>query len=368
MNRASELQILVDDMSTPGIDGTWTLDHERADDFVNMISNYVKKSAYKSDKFDPEDACAEITWNLWKVLEKHGPRPYGNPWSRILKLKTLNVLTSRARKRASETDKINFQCEAFDGYDTPAHQHDFLQLSRFPDPFNLCLIKERIEKELGLIKNGLKEDNMSAAIRLKDCKIGGEYYTKMGKKVQLLELSGSQAKILLLVSETTIPISANYQVFKSVEDFQEYFDEKEKEAESKNPEKEEVKEDKVKVRAKDVIGNSKKKKEKEKPEKKAKPKTKTKTKSAKKDKKSNKKEGGSGEMKKNTAKQLVLSLLKKGPHTRDELAKAVIAKGLTENTEIKKVKHYISVMLANAKKKDKIKIVTLEPGKYAIEE
>jgi hypothetical protein len=299
------------------------------------------------------------------VLEKHGPRPYGNPWSDILKLKTLNVLTSRARKRASETNKINFQCDVFDGDNEIQCHHGFPQLLRFPDPFEACSIKERIENEIGLIKNGLKEEQMSAAIPLKECQIGKEYYTFHGKKIQLVELSGNRAKMLLLLSDTTIPVSSSYKVFKTIEDFREHHEEENAASEEKQPKKAKTSSSgKVKVRAKDVL--SKKDEADKKKDKKAKPKDKVKQ--PKKDKKSNKKEGGSGTMKKNTAKQLVLSLLRKGPHTRDDLAKAVIAKGLTENTEIKKVKHYISVMLSNIKRKDGIKIITLEPGKYAIEE
>ena len=72
-------------------------------------------------------------------------------------------------------------------------------------------------------------------------------------------------------------------------------------------------------------------------------------------------------MKKGTIKQLVWDMLKKGVCTRTDLAKAAIAKGLTEETDVNKTKRYISVVLHQLQKKEGVDLVTLKPGTYKIE-
>lgn len=69
-----------------------------------------------------------------------------------------------------------------------------------------------------------------------------------------------------------------------------------------------------------------------------------------------------------TAKQMVIDLLRKGPQTRDSLAQALLDNKLTAKRDIKKVKSFISVMLILLRKKDKINVVTLSPGKYIIKD
>jgi hypothetical protein len=117
MCNSEQLQVIVDDtVKSRNALGEWDLDMDQAPRFFDAIDNYVRKAAFKSDKFDPEDACADIRSELWWALQKYGPRPFGKLFGDYtLKLKTKNVLTNRAKKRNKcLKSKINYIAESLD--------------------------------------------------------------------------------------------------------------------------------------------------------------------------------------------------------------------------------------------------------------
>lgn len=69
--------------------------------------------------------------------------------------------------------------------------------------------------------------------------------------------------------------------------------------------------------------------------------------------------------KKQTAKSLVIELLKQKAQTRDSLAEAIIANDLTKNKNPTNVKNYVSVMITNLKKED-IGLEVVERGVWKI--
>jgi hypothetical protein len=362
------MQQLVEKIAIDFGDGEWELDEEYAQDFVDTVTGYVRKSAASSDKFDPEDAHAEVIWNLWKALGRYGPRPWGNPWYQVLKLKTVGILTNRARKRASLKDKVNFNCGELsttrEGYTYEDCYGELSPLSPFSNQHQIYEYKERLEREYRckdintilnlLIENDCKEDNMTSnAVPISECELQCECATKMGKKLQVIGKGQNRVRVKVLATGIEVDLPTHYKVFKldSGDTVGEFDDEK------------------VTVRAKDIIKDKDKKSAKGSSKKKAKkPDKKPPKKASKSKKKSDKEKGGSRLMKKQTAKQLVLDMLqKKKSCTRTELAEAVISKGLSENTDVKKVKKYVSVILSQLKNKQGLKIVSVEPGKYSIE-
>lgn len=75
----------------------------------------------------------------------------------------------------------------------------------------------------------------------------------------------------------------------------------------------------------------------------------------------------SAEDKEVTQKLLVWEKLKEGPQTRESLAKFIIDSKLSKNTNMKKVKSYVSVILSMLKKKHNVNIVSVKPGTYEIQ-
>jgi|GEM_PF-4622957 len=225
---------------------------------------------------------------------------------------------------------------------------------------------------------------MKVPITLGECEPSKEYVTKYGKRIQLLHKSSTRAKILVLATGGELYVPLHYKVFPiNSEDEEEeevtikasevIEDEVEQDETDENAVQDESEEDELDEESEedesDEESEDNEDEEFEEPEK---PKTKsTKKPSKSKAKKLKTKKEKKGDAMKQTAKQLVLTMLKRSKKkgvTRTELAKAIMAKGLTENVDIKKVKNYVSLVLSLLKKKDKVKIVSIEPGRYVIEE
>ena len=193
---------------------------------------------------------------------------------------------------------------------------------------------------------------MSTAKEIGSCELMREYATLWGKKIQVLSKGQNKVRVLVLATKGEIEIPKSYKVFE-IEEEKDMSDSTEeemivkadeviKELKSKQGSVSEVmsREDfeigkQVKVQEKVVNPELKDKRGKR--------------------------------MKNGTIKQLVWDMLKKGVCTRTDLAKAAIAKGMTENSDIKKVKCYISVVLHQLQKKEGVNLVTLKPGTYKIE-
>ena len=180
---------------------------------------------------------------------------------------------------------------------------------------------------------------MSNAIEVRNCELYKEYVTRHGKKIQIMGKGPSKVRVLILATKSELDIPGNYKVFIPEEDT---YDSMEEET--------------VVVMAKDVINKIKKQVNEEDEcciiE----------------DKKIDIKESGTSVYKKGTIKQLVWDMLRKEVCTRTDLAKAAIAKDLTENKDIKGVKKYISVVLDKLKKDEGVKLITIKPGTYKIED
>ena len=191
---------------------------------------------------------------------------------------------------------------------------------------------------------------MPEYIEAGDCDLHKEYVNLFGKKVQIIEKQGNKVRVEVRATQSEIYIPKSYRLF-----------EIEKPADDE-------KQEEIVVSAKDVIEKSA---QKEVPKVGKQPKEKSvqaveEKKVAKKTTKETKK--GEKKMKNGTIKQLVWDMLKRGACTRDDLAKAAIAKEMTDSREVSKVKNYISVVLHQLKKKEGVNIVTLKPGTYKIEE
>jgi hypothetical protein len=113
----NHLQIVVDKMSTRNKKNTWDLDHKYAKEFFKLVDPYIIKAAIKSTYYDDdkEDAIAEVRFQVWRALEKYGPRPKGNKFGTYtLKLKVNNCLTNRFKKKESCKSKINYMTDSLD--------------------------------------------------------------------------------------------------------------------------------------------------------------------------------------------------------------------------------------------------------------
>ena len=204
--------------------------------------------------------------------------------------------------------------------------------------------------------------------------VGKDYISMHGKRIQVVGKSGRKIKIIVLATDKHADVPINYPLFEPVED--EVNEDDQKGVAIEEELVEEPKPKKMRVDAKSVLNKNKPKNSEKKTTKNEKTKSKkkpSKNKSTIKKKPASKEEGGSKVMKKNdkkpkTAKQHVIDMLRKKVCSREELAKAIMSKNLTTATDVKKAKQFVSIMLANMKKKDKLNVVTVEPGKYRIEE
>lgn len=431
-----KIQQIVDMMATPKPSGGWVLDHSYAAAFFNLIEGYIRKSAYKSDRFDPEDAFAQVRFEVWRALEKYGPRPNGQFFADYtLKLKTNNILTNRAKKRNSLKSRLNY---ISDSYETILSSEMEGSKRNIPScgPIDLCWIEEYLKDRnvksfgwvledrvetiykaistlpykdqqrlyykmtalltnctplevnevailkiplLSPLKLNLYNDTVNSksksrnrkelAMELERIDVGDQFITRGGKIFEIRGRTDKGFKVLVLASRKELEVDNEYIKNKST-------------PYEGSSEKEEKKEDKIRVTPSDAFEESpvetedtptkKKKGAKRGRKPKSKIKVKDATKNVKKIKKTSKKrvsrkgDGTVAKTRDGTAKALVIELLKKGPQTRESLAKAILAKGLTKSTTLTKVKNYASVIISMLKSKDKLNVVTLERGKYII--
>jgi hypothetical protein len=142
---AVRLQKVVEKMSIPDGAG-WKLDHTHAPEFFELINDYIKTAAYRSDFYDPEDAYAQVRFEIWRALERYGPRPNGQAFAKYtLKLKTNNILTNRAKKRKSYRSRLNYISSSYDEI-LEASLEGFNKHVPSYKPVNPCLVKEEIKE------------------------------------------------------------------------------------------------------------------------------------------------------------------------------------------------------------------------------
>ncbi|MFA5132730.1 MAG: hypothetical protein WC444_05415 [Candidatus Paceibacterota bacterium] len=162
-------------------------------------------------------------------------------------------------------------------------------------------------------------------IPVSECVVGKEYVTEYGRVVQMVSGGQQKSKFLVLLTKKTVEMENDYTVYDKEELMK-------ANAECSSSEDESVAVPPPEVLCKDTNEFVDVK--------------------------------GSGI----SARQLVKEKLLEGPQTRDSLAKAIVDNGLSKNTDTKKVKCYVSVILANLKKKDGLNIVSDKPGSYHIEQ
>jgi hypothetical protein len=159
-------------------------------------------------------------------------------------------------------------------------------------------------------------------LRIGDGEIGKEYISKFGKIIQYLGKSGSMAKICVRATDKRKDIPFDYLVYERIE-------EEHVEIEPEIVIEVETVEDSTSEVTEMVEQHS--------------------------------------EATKATIKSLVIDMLLAGTQTKDSLARAVIDAKLTKNTNLKKVKGYIGIILSNIKKKKDLKFVSEVPGRYRID-
>lgn len=141
-----KLQKLAESIATRKLpDGTWEMDHTNAPAFYSFIQGYVVKSAKKSDRFDPDDACQNIYEDIWRALKRYGPRYQNKPFMNLFRTKVNNVLTNRFNKRDSFKSKLNFISESLEGMSVKDPEGNVYEVySPSTDPIDLICIQESL--------------------------------------------------------------------------------------------------------------------------------------------------------------------------------------------------------------------------------
>lgn len=421
-----KLQEVVEKMAKPRGNGTWELDRDYAPEFFNLVKGYVQKATYKSDRYDPEDTCSEIYWNLWRALERYGPRPQGNDFaSYTLKLKVNNILTNAAKKRRSAKSRINFMTKSLDQMEEDANvegkgrsqllrasqEEEWslpkkralgskkatknlieifknLSISENKKLFQLFLsavsgreideIKEMYKnlmefmKLIGLALYNEEEDN-EMKVDLSTVKVGNKYLTKEGKRV--IEIRGK----CRVVHEETKKVESGYKIFvfftkkeigcpesyirDCVVPYDENFDESVFEKYTIEYEPEKQITEVEELPVK----------EEEVVKNKRKPKIRISSrdfldKNLNTKTKEEKEEKGEKAVRKGTDHDLVLAMLREGSQTQEALARAIIEKSdKRSEDDLKKVKNWVSVIIWNLKNKKGCAIVSPKRGVYELE-
>lgn len=198
-------------------------------------------------------------------------------------------------------------------------------------------------------------------IKISEGKIGKEYVTVFGKIIQLVEKHQQFAKILVFATDAQISVKADYEVYDMGDDLIKKLEDKTIRTSGVIPIGPEMLED-VTTKIEET----------QKPKKKEPMVAKANIKKAAVKNKSNEEdedmesEEGVMDSKKLSLKKFVWEMLKKGIQTREGLTKAVIEANISQCTEPKKVKKYVSMALASLKKREGLNIVSIEPGKYQI--
>lgn len=365
------MQDLVEVMLKKNENGTWDVDERYYKDFVKLTEAYIKKSAFQSDRYDPDDAYSEITMQLFISMKKYGPRPLGNRFTYLLRLKTLNILTNRAVKRSAINNKLNYISESLESIMRDVENFNKHEpRSKELNGFDLCSIKDILGRprtndllsscgflynkgENKLILVGKEDEKVNSAncdkvVQYKpisEFSVGQSAVTKFDKIVQITSKGNEKTKILVMLTNKEIYVPNDYMV---------------------QPLEVTVVESKPVVQNKVVKVNKNNEKEnKMQVDEKVGTEVGVKTIETPKSDIVVQKSSVQPKEEGTSTKKLVVSLLKAGPQTRTSLAQTIIDQGLTSNTDVKKVKSYVSVILSHLKR-DGMKIVSVGPGSYIL--
>lgn len=365
----------------------WFLSDADAKEFVSCIDKYVKKSVFKSDVFDPEDAYSEVVLELWRCLTKYGPRPNGKLFGEyVLPLKTNNVLTNRANKRKSFKSRVNYMTSSLDlsvvdnsayvlPMDKTAAIEDAQEMSKkISDEKKIKSLFKKMKKEVEVLsKTNLetlaimyvdfliktipniiptlksnilkinKFENLSASIynkgrelytelNMRELKIGDKLITPGGKIIEIRKITdeGYIVYIPLIEQDSQQPIPQEYIDRCSI------FDSPEEEKATAQTNTEETKQ--LKVYAKKIVEEEKKSMD---------------------HIEVNASESGAAAI-------VIVEMLKRGPQTREFLARALVNKGLTKSSDVEKAKGYVSVLISNLKHASNMPITSPKRGVYEI--
>ena len=379
----TKLQGIADSMAIVAADGyasQWWLDHSRAEELLKMIRGYVRKSAYKSDIYDPEDAEAEVICEVWRAFQKYGPRPNGESFLTLLKLKTNNVLTNRARKRFSKKNKLNYVAESLEALtmdpDNYAGQARIHRGSSY-NIYELCCEDASVYNDCTSHEKG--DTNMplpTKYIRADEAEVGKTYITAKDKIVTVLSIDTSDSssagvRVIVGVTNREVDVPLHYPLLPYSGEDEDPVDDTTKRLSSTDAWKEEedivsdaqlgeehiaevnksraatlvISAAEVEAQLLDQVSAKEKPKEEQKTRNKKPPKKKE---EIQKMQKTNAREG--------SAKQLIITLLKSGPQTRETLAQAIsdVRKeaGSDAVTDIDKLKNYASFIMSSLKRND----------------
>ena len=208
-----KLQKLADDMATPCFDGSllvWILNEKLVPEWFKLITPYIRKATYRSDWSDPDDAFGQVVFEVWKAFQMYGPRPNGGQFSDLIKLKTNNVLTNRAKRRGSDKCRLNYEAESYESLldvagDSPflgvAITH-FLTLESDEGLYNECM-EERVQNmTIGKYREAETFEE------------GDNCVTRHGKIVKILLNAGrrNSVKVYVSATEKSVDVPLDYQL------------------------------------------------------------------------------------------------------------------------------------------------------------
>lgn len=356
MDHAEKVQVVVDKMAKH--DGEkWVLDHAYAEEFFGLIDHYIKKSAYKSEyeaRGDPEDAAAEIRFEVWKALERYGPRPHGHLFADYtLKLKTNNCLTNRANKKKSLKSRLNYISSSLDMmeelekegisnhsphtdpldpeiFDAPKENKrrvlddkevekltKRLSIERKKNLFKILTasILDDLDNLLYIYKQGAKMEKEKY-----NFKVGDILVTQEGKIIEFKgKTENGHCKVFIRCSDSNTTVSSDYLKTHTIP-----YSEKDK------LEDFEIVEPRKKISSLELLEEPVQKEVKQEPV--------------------ISKKKGNKVARKGTIRALIIDLLQQGPQTSETLAKAILASDLGKESNLEKAKNYASVVLSTLKK------------------
>jgi hypothetical protein len=216
MWKKEEIQNLADDMSSIAVDGhgyQWIFDSKKEEKFIKLISNYVKKASYKSERqflykfgrWDPEDAYLDVLSSVWVAFRKYGPRPLGNDFTYLLNLKTNNSLTNRARYLFSDKGKLNVISSSFEALQVD-NEGESRALPKILDSDFVFYSK----KPLNSVYNRAKENKkMHDYIPAKETTVGQVYVTRLDKLVEIVSIK-NEVSLRVLATDRVTQVPLNY--------------------------------------------------------------------------------------------------------------------------------------------------------------
>lgn len=366
----------------------WSLSEADAQEFVRCVDKYVKKSVFKSDIYDPEDAYGDILLELWRCLTKYGPRPNGKMFGEyVLPLKTNNILTNRANKRKSFKSRVNYLTAPFDPalidcvfFELPFDKISFEEQAvviekQIKENKRINSLYKKVKKELAkatisdvkifnsLYLTFLKEKfpditeqknkventprilydhgkNLLEEI-MREFKIGDKLISPGGKVIEIRRRTESGFIVNIPLIDQEVEIDFVYAKRCNAYDLA-----SETSAETPKEDVEDLHVDdtqveetkKLKVYAKKIVEEEKKSLDNIEIE---------------------AEESGA-------AFKVIIELLKTGPQSRELLARALVGKGLSKSNDVEKSKGYVSVLVSNIKKAGQFKIESPKRGVYQL--